>query len=274
VTLCTYPEVGAVEALVTETAEEELLPRFTRSVSREKADGSLVTEADLAVQHRLSAALAERWPGIGFLGEEMAPREQARVLGDGRPFWCLDPLDGTRNFAAGLPFFAVSLALVADGEVVLGIVYDPVRRECFSAGRGNGSRLNGVPLAAPSPPSLAGSIGLIDLKRLPQALAGRLAAEMPFASQRSFGAVALDWCWLAAGRCHVYLHGRQHLWDYAAGRLVFAGVGGYATTLEGGAEPALSLTPRSAVAAANLDLYEEWTAWLEIDSSPRGAGGP
>ena len=79
----------------------------------------------------------------------------------------------------------------------------------------------------------------IDFKRLDGPLATRLATEIPYASQRSFGSVALDWCWLAAGRCHIYLHGRSHLWDYAAGELILAEAGGYSCTLDG--EP-VSLT--------------------------------
>ena len=82
--------------------------------------------------------LQQHWPGTVFLGEEMAADEQARLLAAGQPVWCLDPLDGTANFAAGIPFFAVSLALIVAGEVVAGLVFDPARNECFSALRGQG----------------------------------------------------------------------------------------------------------------------------------------
>ncbi|UCE77444.1 MAG: inositol monophosphatase, partial [Gammaproteobacteria bacterium] len=79
-----------------------------------------------------------------------------------------------------------------------------------------------------------------------------------------FGAVALDWCWLAAGRCHVYLHGQQKLWDYAAGCLILQEAGGQAVTLEGDPVFVPSLTPRSAAAALDPDIFRQWIDWLRI----------
>ena len=93
----------------------------------------------------------------------------------------------------------------------------------------------------------------------------RLVTKSPFRSQRSFGAVALDWCWLAAGRSHIYLHGRSKLWDYAAGNLIFHAAGGYSTTLTGESVFTRSLTPRSSVAAVDAQLFAAWTRWLGID---------
>jgi myo-inositol-1(or 4)-monophosphatase len=78
--------------------------------------------------------------------------------------------------------------------------------------------------------------------------------------------VALDWCWIAAGRCHVYLHGRQNIWDYAAGNLVLQEAGGHAMTLSGEPVFVSALQPRSAVAALDAALFEEWTRWLGIDA--------
>jgi myo-inositol-1(or 4)-monophosphatase len=86
--------------------------------------------------------------------------------------------------------------------------------------------------------------------------------DTPYASQRSFGSVALDWCWLAAGRCHVYLHGRSNIWDYAAGNYIFEAAGGHAATLQGEAVFTAALTPRSSVAAVDRPLFEAWSAWL------------
>ncbi|MEN8259392.1 MAG: inositol monophosphatase family protein, partial [Pseudomonadota bacterium] len=111
---------------------------------------------------------------------------------------------------------------------------------------------------------LSQAMGLIDFKRLPADLAVRLVTGAPYASQRSFGSVALDWCWLAAQRVHVYLHGKQQIWDYAAGNLIFHEAGGYSTTLDGGRVFANELRSRSAVAAPNKSLFEEWTAWLGV----------
>lgn len=262
-----FPEtLKQLAQLVSDIADAELLPRFNCHSGELKADGSLVTEADIVTQKRLIAALRERWPAIAVLGEEMTAEEQQLGLShaDGG-VWCIDPLDGTSNFTVGVPYYAVSVALLKHGEVEMGVVYDPSRRECFSAARGQGAWLNGAPLrttALTAP--LAEGVALIDLKRLPAELAGRLAAHPPYKSQRSFGAVALDWCWLAAGRCHVYLHGRQKLWDYAAGCLILREAGGQAVTLQGDCVFAASLEPRSAAAALDAGIFRQWTEWLGI----------
>jgi len=258
-------DLPRLREIVVSAAREELLPRFARVARGRKADGSVITEADLVVQQRIAGQLQAHWPDTVFLGEEMDAAQQAALLASGRPLWCLDPLDGTSNFAAGIPCFSVSLALLDAGQVVAGIVHDPLRDECFSAWRGHGAWLNGAPLAAARTGlTLRQATGMIDFKRLPRELAVRLVTEMPYASQRSFGSVALDWCWIAAGRCHIYLHGRQNIWDYAAGSLVLAEAGGHSTTLSGERVFVNALLARSAVAALDAELFGEWTRWLGI----------
>lgn len=257
------PDTEALCALVREAAREELLPRLHRVGHDVKPDGSLLTEADLAMDRRLRRALAERWPQIAFLSEEMPRELQEARLREPGPLWVLDPLDGTSNFAAGLPLFAVSLALLEDGAPRLGLIYDPGRDECFSAERGAGARLNGEVLRAPQGgPPLQRAVALVDFKRLPKALARRLAAEAPYASQRNLGSCALEWAWMAAGRGHCYLHGGMKLWDYAAGSLILAEAGGHSQTLEG--EPVFvpRMQPRSVVAAADRRLFGAWVEWL------------
>ncbi|MGA7802916.1 MAG: inositol monophosphatase family protein [Gammaproteobacteria bacterium] len=260
------PDARTLGDIVIPIARSGLLERSDQPDFRYKSDRSLLTEADRLVQQRLQTALAEHWPAIAFLGEEMPAEQQQRLLErDDSLLWCLDPLDGTRNFAYGVPFFAVSLALLAGGEPILGLVYDPLRDECFTACRGAGARLNDLPLPPPTAaPALENSVALVDFKRLAPALAGRIAASHPFGSQRSFGAVALDWCWLACGRAHVYLHGGQKLWDYAAGHLILHECGGHSITLDG--EPVFSadLAPRSVAAALDGGLFASWTRWLGI----------
>ena len=262
-----YP-LTALQEIVIPAARTELLPRFAAVTRKLKPDGSVLTEADLALQVRVSGQLLERWPETTFLGEEMTRAEQQALIRSSRPVWCLDPLDGTSNFATGIPYFCVSLALLHAGKVQLGLVYDPVRDECFAADAQQGALLNGAPLVVPpSGLALERATALVDFKRLDKALAMRLVTDIPYASQRSFGSVALDWCWLAAGRGHVYLHGRSNLWDYAAGQFIFAAAGGHACTLQGEPVFTQSLTPRSSVAAVDRPLFAAWTAWLGV--SPR-----
>lgn len=266
-------ELSALEAVVRTAAHEELLERFRHTTRREKEDGSWLTEADIAMQSRLQSELAARHPRIAFLGEEMDVAEQEQLLakagglhdqGEGG-LWILDPLDGTSNFSAGIPYFAVSLALMRQGRIEAGMVFDPIHDESFTALRGHGATLNGSPLRAPLPGiPLSKSTACIDFKRLPADLAARIAAKPPYSSQRSIGSVALDWCWVAAGRFHIYLHGRQSLWDYAAGSLILAEAGGHATTVDGQPAP-LNLVPRSAVCAADQQLFEQWLAFLQAN---------
>ncbi len=260
------PDLNQLREIVIGAAREELLPRFTKVEHSHKADGSLLTEADLAAQHRIQSALHQRWPEVAFLGEEMDESEQNALMADtSQPLWVLDPLDGTSNFAAGLPFFSTSLALLYQGEIVLGIVYDPIRDECFSASKGSGAHLNGQALGRHRPQGpLKQGIGLVDFKRLPPELATRLVCDLPYSSQRSLGSVALDWCWVAAGRCHAYLHGKQKLWDYGAGYLILCETGGHSCTLDGEQVFRPSLEPRSAVASLEHNLFEEWCQFLRI----------
>jgi myo-inositol-1(or 4)-monophosphatase len=262
-------EQEAVEELLRRlrrAADEELMTRFNRVGARIKADGSVVTEADLAMQGRMQRELAGIFPGYGFLGEEMdLGQRQSQLARPGAGFWVLDPLDGTSNFVTGIPYFAVSLALVIERRVELAVVYDPARQELFHALAGQEARLNGQPLARhAAPAALRKSIALVDFKRLPAALARRLAAAPPYGSQRSFGSVALDFCWIAAGRGHVYLHGRHNLWDYAAGLTILHEAGGHSVTLEGSREMGIDLQPRSTAAALDASLFIEWCDWLDI----------
>lgn len=254
------PDSRLLQQLVIGIAEAEVLTRYQHPDVTRKADGSLVTDADFAVQAALVEALSARWPDIPLMGEEMT-RQQQQALTEGDSYWCVDPLDGTTNYASGLPYFAISLALVVAGQVVLGVVYDPVRRECFRAERGGGAWLNDQPLSLlRAPQRLGDCIALVDLKRLAPELARHLADAPPYRSQRCFGAIALEWCWLAAGRAHLNLHGGQKLWDYAAGRLIFTEAGGVvADPLQG----RLGLAVQAAVGAVDQRLFEQWQAWLE-----------
>lgn len=246
-------------------ANEELSFRFANVTRTHKQDGSFLTEADLAVQTRVQILLQEKYPEITFLGEEMSVEQQQVALENSQGVWILDPLDGTRNFSAGIPYYAVSLAYIKQGTIEWGMVYDPERDECFSATHGAGAQLNGLPLLKQDAGvSIRNSTAVIDFKRLDSELAARIASQPPYSSQRSFGGVALDWCWLAAGRFHIYLHGKQNIWDYAAGHLVFNEVGGNACTLQGDPVFDFSLKARSAVAALDNQLFTDWCDYLKI----------
>ena len=140
--------IASLETLVRQVADEEIVPRFTSGKfgKQTKLDGSVLTEVDKNVQDRIEQGLQQRWPDIAFLGEEMSGEQQQQTM-QSKAVWCLDPLDGTSNFASGIPFFGVSLALIESQQSILGLVYDPIRKECFTAVKGEGCWLNGVKLS-------------------------------------------------------------------------------------------------------------------------------
>jgi myo-inositol-1(or 4)-monophosphatase len=239
-----------------------------RQLTERKSDGSLLTATDIALQESISKILSSHFTDIPVLGEEMTEDEQAAILATGS-CWVLDPLDGTSNFSHGIPVYSVSLALMQQGEVVAGMVYDPNRDECFHALKGLGAYLNQQPLNRRDDEScqLKHAMAMIDTKRLPTKLAVAIATENPYHSQRSFGSVAIDWCWLAAGRIQTYLHGKQKLWDFAAGALVAQEAGCLTLTMQDapilGAP--LDLTACSAVGACP-SLATIWPEWIRKHS--------
>lgn len=263
------PDLEMLAEFLREVGLETLMRASEEVSDTRKADGSVVTAADLATQHAIQAGLQAHWPEYRFLGEEMSREDQRRLYQHSSGgLWCLDPLDGTSNFATGLPFFSISLALLIDRDIRLGVVYDPQRDEFFAAIKGRGATLNGRTLRCRRETMpLENCIAVVDFKRLPQEMAVRLASEPPYRSQRSFGSVALDWCWLAANRYQVYVHGKQNLWDYAAGSLILAEAGGYSESLEGGDVYQHGLAPRSVMAACNEVLLGEWRRAL-LGASP------
>ncbi|HIO92102.1 MAG TPA: inositol monophosphatase [Leucothrix mucor] len=257
------PEIKKLENIIRQVAKEEILPRFNKISYSIKSDGSLLTEADLSADKRIQQSLSENWPDISFLSEEMELEQQEGLLQTADQLWCLDPLDGTSNFAAGIPLFATSLALIKNGEVVIGITYDPLRDEMFSAVKGQGAFLNNTQIhCKPSGFTLDKAIAIVDLKRLTPALAQQLMLKAPYKSQRNIGACVLEWAWMAANRGHAYLHGGMKLWDLAAGTLILSEAGGYACTLDGEDVFRASMTPRSVVISPDEQLFKQWVEYL------------
>ena len=255
--------LDAVIAVVRTVAAQEIMPRYQKVAHSRKADGTLLTEADLATQAALNVhlrALAD----VPLLAEEMTAQRQAEQwLAGGTGLWCVDPIDGTSNFVNGLPYFAVSVALLQHGRPILGVVFDPVADEMFSAAQGRGAFLNGVRLPIKTAvPTFANAMAGVDFKRIDAGLARSLSTAPPFMSQRNFGASTLEWCYTAAGRFDLYLHGGQKLWDYAAGALILAEAGGHCCSLDHDDFWSAPLWRRSVIAALDATLFASWTTWL------------
>ena len=270
------PDLEKLKLLVKVAAKEELLKDFGHSEYEYKDDGSVVTPADRAMQNRLEKELKHHWPMYDILGEEMMEDEQLAVINKAEKnkdwgYWCIDPLDGTNNYVAGLPFFAVSIALIIDNQQQLGLIYDPVRDEMFTAIKNQGAYLNDQrigQLDAYSKMKFTENkpvVAEIDLKRLPEKLAVKLVTESIFASQRNIGSSALDWCWMSAGRFDIYLHGGQKLWDYAAGSLIFHEAGGHSISLDNDEVFRGQLEIRSVLACFDKSLFNYWYQWIGIE---------
>lgn len=196
----------------------------------------LVTEVDLECERMCRAILGERFPDHDILAEEMSrdPRQPSRS----KYRWVFDPLDGTTNYAHGLPIFCSSLALQIDGRTAVGAVYDPTRAELFTGERGAGAFLNGQRLQVSTAVELIDALLVTgfpyDVHKQTSHLVTMFGAFLGRArAVRRLGSAALDLCYVAAGRFDGYWE--QHLWpwDVAAGALIVSEAGGAVTGMDG-----------------------------------------
>jgi myo-inositol-1(or 4)-monophosphatase len=198
----------------------------------------LVTEIDLECERMCRAVLGERFPDHEILAEELGG--SAPAGGASRHRWIFDPVDGTTNYAHGLPIYCASLGLEIDGRREVGAVYDPSRRELFTAERGEGAYLNGSRLSVSGTGALLDSLlvtgfpyDMHDRGDDLVALFGRFLSRAR--AVRRLGSAALDLCYVAAGRFDGFWE--QHLkpWDVAAGALIVEEAGGRVTGMDGSA---------------------------------------
>ena len=223
----------------------------------------LVTEVDLECERLCRAILAERFPDHDILAEEGS--RDARQPSTSKYRWVFDPLDGTTNYAHGLPIFCSSLALEIDGRTEVGAVYDPTRAELFTAERGAGAFLNGQRLHVSAAAELIDALLVTgfpyDVHKQTADLVTMFAAFLGRArAVRRLGSAALDLCYVGAGRFDGYWE--QHLWpwDVAAGALVVTEAGGAVTGMDGSAfdqAAAHLVASNGRVHAAMLDVIAE-----------------
>lgn len=226
----------AIEAVV--RAGDAQMARLGGSLRIDKKGAiDLVTEIDLEIERAFRAMIAERFPAHVVLGEEFEASGDREAAS--RFCWVLDPIDGTTNYAHGLPIFCASLALEIDGEAFVGAVYDPNRRELFTAERGQGAWLNGAPLHVSTSAALIDSLLVTgfhynihkDSSELIE-LFGEFISRAR--AVRRLGSAALDLCYVAAGRFDAFWEHKLQPWDVAAGALIVHEAGGRVTTVDGG----------------------------------------
>lgn len=241
-----------VIAAVREAGEKMLAPDAVCDV-RVKGRSDFVTNVDMAVQEFLRSRLNGLLPGVQFMSEEA----DNSSLDPARPFWILDPVDGTTNLIHRCRHSAVSLALAEAGQILFGVVYNPYSGECFTARRGEGAFCCGRPIRVSRTAGLSDALiaaGTLPGCRDPEKDAFGLMRALYCACRdiRLTGCSSLDLCWVASGRLDGCAEPVLKPWDYAAGALIIAEAGGQITALDGGP---LSLTQGGGVLASNGLLH-------------------
>ncbi len=205
----------------------------SRFTAREKSPANLVTEADLASQTAIYDFLSEKFPDHGFLGEE----DLLSSGGESGYRWVIDPLDGTSNYVHRFPYYAVSIGLEKDGQVIAGAIYDPNRDEMFSAALGQGATLNGEKIQVSETSQLQFAMCMASLppkvtRQHPAIQKFLQILEAAQTVQRT-GSAALNLCAVASGRVDAFWSQSLHPWDMAAGILIVRESGGMVTKTNG-----------------------------------------
>jgi myo-inositol-1(or 4)-monophosphatase len=224
-----------------------------RAPVEHKSPLEVVTEFDRASERFIVDRVVAAFPNDALLAEEGSQRPGTSWR------WLIDPLDGTTNYAHGLPHFAVSIAGEQDGVLKFGVVYDPMRDEMFRAIRGQGAYLNDLRLQVSATSDLGESLLVTgfpyDLRQNPDNNLKLFAHIAPRSlALRRFGAAALDLAYVAAGRFDAYWELRLSPWDLAAGVVLVREAGGVVSRADGGPDP---LSPLPSIAASNGRLHAQ-----------------
>jgi len=219
-----------------------------------------VTEVDRKSEAYLLDKIRNRYPD-----HRVTTEERGKFAGEDCCVWYIDPLDGTVNFTHGVPIFCVSVAFAQDSHLQLGVVYDPIRDECFSAERGRGAWLNGNPIHVSGARDLDHSLLVTgfpyDIRTNP---VNNLDNYVRFALRsqgvRRLGSAALDLCYIASGRLDGYWETVIFDYDVAAGALIAEEAGAVVTDLSGGAD--FLASPQS-ILAANATIHSQMLAVLQ-----------
>ena len=242
-----------------EEAGKILLAHFgsEKEVSH-KGKGNLVTQVDILSEKCIVELLKREYPDHNILSEES--NSSTPVAGY---TWIIDPLDGTNNYVFGIPFFCTNIALVKDEDILLGVTYDPLRRELFRAERGQGAYLNDSAIHVSKESSLGASLVGLDLGYSYEQGSELLDITSKLWGHvhclRIMGSASLGLAYVACGRVNLYFHRFVYPWDIASGLLLIREAGGEVTDWEG--KPATSQDEQ--IIASNRRLHRELTLRLE-----------
>jgi fructose-1,6-bisphosphatase/inositol monophosphatase family enzyme len=235
-------QVGEVLALAART---EIMPRFRKLKSaqiRQKSSAlDLVTDADEAAEAVIGAMLLAAFPGSVIIGEEGTHRDPAlpQALASAELAFVVDPIDGTRNFVSNLPLFGVMSAATIRGEIVGGVIYDPVSRDWAYALRGGGAWMeyedgSRMPLRVARPVPVSDMEGIVGTGFLPEPLRSTVLANLKkLAASANLRCAAHEYRLAASGYVHMLLYNKLMPWDHAAGWLLHQEAGGYSAHFDG-----------------------------------------
>lgn len=237
-------DVEELMGVLRDAAKAEIVPRFRRldaGAVRQKSEAiDLVTEADEAAERRIKAEVAARWPQAVFIGEESVAADPSLLeqLDATDLAVVVDPVDGTANFAAGLPLFATMAAVVQDGQTVAGIIYDPMGDDWFVAERGGGAWLKrpdgeAERLRVTKAPALEQLVGTVSLGYLGAKRAEVLANLDKVRVPANYRVAGHEYRLIASGHTHFAAYNKLMPWDHLAGTLIVEEAGGYAAKFDG-----------------------------------------
>jgi myo-inositol-1(or 4)-monophosphatase len=231
--------MGVAEETAVTTAQLILQKWHQPRAIKSKGFRDLVTDTDVAAQKLITDTIQARFPKHGFLTEE----DDSHLPTSGPVIWVIDPVDGTTNFSRAVPSFCISLGAVSEtGELLAAAVYDPMRRELFSAARNQGAWLRDQsgekrPLSVSQVDTMAGALFALDWSRNPDLRQTALRVLAQIAPQvqdvRALGTAALALSWLAAGRFDGYVNMQLSPWDLAAACLIIQEAGGQISEPDG-----------------------------------------
>lgn len=250
----------AVCEMAARAGGQELLHWRGKFKSREKAPADLVTDADVASQFAVQSVIEKEFPEHAFLGEES---DSHRTGGADQLTWVVDPLDGTTNYVHGYAQYAVSVALVRGGEILAGVVYDPVRDECYAAAHGRGATCHEKPLRVSRVRTMGEALVAVSLPARVVSdspdLGDFVTAAQCCQAARRTGSAALNLAYVASGAFDAFWATHIHPWDVAAGVLLIREAGGVVTARHG---ETFDLWRPTFLAAATPELHADLLAVL------------
>ncbi|XP_058944165.2 inositol monophosphatase 1 [Pocillopora verrucosa] len=245
-----------------------------KNIDTKSCGTDLVTETDKYVEELIIGTLAEKFPSHSFIGEESVSAGKKSILTD-NPTWIIDPIDGTTNFVHRYPMVAICIGLAINKQMEVGVVFNPIKDQMFTARRGTGAFCNGKKIHCSSVTDLSKALVITELgsSRDPEIINVvmsnlRRLAEKPIAvhSIRLQGSAALNMCSVASGEAELYYECGIHVWDIAAAGIIVEEAGG--VTLDPSGKP-LDLMARRILAAGNKELADQVSQYLDCIELPR-----